>query len=475
MDNNFNNMNNLNGNGQNNSLNSNNINQVNNTMPVNLGTVNNSNSVGITTENLGSIDTLNDTVNTNQNNMMGTINLNPEGVVPAQESVQNEPSQGVEPLISTPLTNATNFENNNLNQNMNMGAGVTPNMGTFEPLNMNNNNILPNNMMGGINNVSNQNIDLMGVPTPPQMESESPKPKKNNKKVLILVLIIFLILIVGVGVYYVLNMSKNKVTQVTITPKQTSIELGSDLDATKASTLVNVTGYNVDSCTVSGNIDTKKAGTYSYTVTCGNKTTSEQKIEVKDTTSPIVALKEVIVTPNTDVSADDFILDIEDASPCTSSFVGDVDTSEEGTFEVEIIVSDAYDNQTETLKGTLIVTNDAPESYLYCEPESDDDAKIVSYRFGITNDSRLYSGEEITTFAYDSEEAYNAAVNEIEETKTLNGLTGNISYDKTNYKIKITTKKSSDDLAKDFNLSEFPTTDSEIEALFPNGCEIGVD
>lgn len=439
-----------------------------------------------TTESLGNIDTLGSIDN---NPFPGAVNLQPEGVAkPIEPEVATQ--SNIEPLMSAPLTSETN-----LNESQNMNNSVYPNqmdMGNASQLGNNNinqinpiNSVTQNNsdvfanQMNMNNQFANNGINpmnennMMGVPVPPQVETEKPsKPKNSSKKIFILLIVVVLIAAVGVGVYFVLNKSKNKVEKVVITPIVSRIELGSDLDYTKASTLVKVTGYDINSCTVTGNLNVFLAGTYSYTVTCGNTTLSSQTVEVKDTTVPVVELKEVVVRPNSEVSAMDFVASVTDASPYTAEYVTKPDTSAIGTYEVSIIVSDAYDNKTEELKGTLVVSENAPESYLICTSDNVETKFTTNYRFGISECGTLYNQKKELTYTLDTKEAYEAMKNEYKESKTINGVKGLAVFNDKKLEVVFTYEVSLEDLAKEFNLSEFPTVDGEIEALFPNGCEI---
>ena len=183
-------------------------------------------------------------------------------------------------------------------------------------------------------------------------------------------------------------------------------------------------------------------------------------------------LKEVVVRPNSEVSAMDFVASVTDASPYTAEYVTEPDTSTIGTYEVSIIVSDAYDNKTEELKGTLVVSENAPESYLICSSDNAETKFTTNYRFGISEGGALYNQKKELTYTLDSKEAYEAMKNEYKESKTINGVKGLAVFNDKKLEVVFTYEVSLEDLAKEFNLSEFPTVDGEIEALFPNGCEI---
>ncbi len=412
-------------------------------------------------------------------NTTGNINLQPEGVVtPMPEAAPQTPA-APEPLMSTSLN-----ENTNLNPNVNTGVpnsgGMTMNQPGFQSM-----GTIPNMNQDpmGINQVGmnpmNNSIDMMGVPTPPPLPSDDGKKrKKGNNKILLIVLIVVLIAGVGFGLYYVLVMSKNTTnTTVTVTPTLTELERGVAFEIV-ASNFATVSNYDINTCTVDTDLDIQTVGTYQYTVTCGTATAS-QTVTVTDNNAPFVTVKEVIVTPNEEVFADDFVYGTdEDISNCTFEFVNPVDTSTPGTYEVAILASDAYENETE-ITATLVVDENAPQTFLYCTPaDTTNTANSTtenSYRFGIDAAGNLYNSKNITVFTYEDEASYSNAINEYKNTGSLNGTTGIASFDSYNLQISIMSDTDSTALATAFNLSVFPTTQMEIEALFPNGCDIGTN
>lgn len=407
-------------------------------------------------------------------NPMENINLQPEGVVtPMPETMMQTPS-APEPLMSTSLN-----ENTNLNQNVGMtnSSDINMNGNTFgnnQEMGINA-NMNPNPM--GMNQVGttpmNNPIDMMGVPTPPPMPPENPKKKKKgSNKIALIILIIVLIASVGFGLYYVLVMSKETTSaSVKITPTLTEVEKGVALELV-ASNFATVTNYNIDSCKVETNLDTLTVGKYQYTVSCGQESAS-QTVTVMDTSAPFVTTKEVIVTPGKEVIPQDFIYGIdENIANCTFSFVNPIDTNVVGTQEVIITISDEYENET-TITGTLTVTENAPQTYLYCE--SDDTTTNKSYRFGIDESGTLYNTKNLITYTYENEAAYNSAIKEYKASGSLSGNTGMATFDSYNLQIIIMSDTDTTALATEFNLSAFPTTQTEIEALFPNGCDMGTN
>lgn len=397
----------------------------------------------------------------------GSINLQPAGIVPPNNNDLN--NNIVEPLQATSLNSQTVMNpNNNMNNSMNYGQ--------------------PNNFNQPINNPNN-NIGMMGgVPIPPSIPEE-PKSKKNRKPIntpLLIILVVVLIACVGFGIYYFLTTSKSKTPAITITPILTNVELGKEI-ANDPSLYAKITGVSVSSCTVNTNLNSSKVGTYEYTVTCGNKTSPAQTVVVEDTTPPIVETKEVIVVPNTPVTAEDFILNVEDASydlkddttkPTIEFEDGEtVDTSSEGEQNLSIVVSDVYENEI-AVKVKLTVSNNAPQEYMYCETTLNTEVNATAnatYRFGITSLGELYNSKKVITYEFEDEETYNNAVKEIEETGKYDNYEGSVFMDEQSYTITITIDLTNDDLLKDFDLDSFPTSEGDIEALFTNPCEYSED
>ena len=143
-----------------------------------------------------------------------------------------------------------------------------------------------------------------------------------------------------------------------------------------------------------------------------------------------------------------------------------------GTQEVQIKISDEYENET-TVTGTLTVTDNAPQTYLYCD--SNDTTTDASYRFGIDASGNLYNVKNLVTYTYEDEAAYSSAISEYKANGSLNDTTGVATFDSYNLQITIMSDTDTTALASEFNLSAFPTTQTEIESLFPDGCDVGTN
>ena len=182
----------------------------------------------------------------------------------------------------------------------------------------------------------------------------------------------------------------------------------------------------------------------------------------------------MIVAPNTEVLPEDFISSIDDASEVTFEFVdGEVDTSTEGEFEINILASDEYENTTPVV-ATLIVTNNAPQTYMICENDftSSLDAEISGYyRLGITSRGELYNIHKNITYVFEDATAFNEAIAEITSSNTFDGLKGEFYTDEEGLTVEVSMEMTPEEIAEDMGLDTFPTTESEIDTLFEYTCE----
>ena len=432
----------------------NNTNGMSNDMPMP-----NNNTMNV--DSLGSMGTQNlDTLNTTMPGVIpnaSPVNLNPPGMIPPAVPTEQNEAPTVEPLMGTNIG-----PNNNVNLN--------PPQPSINPgVNM-------NNMVGGMVPPTNNTSMFDGVPVPPSPSTEPPKEKKKGKmnKILLIVLIAILIAVVGFGVYYFLVLSKKNA--VTITPIIGSeIELGSPLTENVLS-YVSLSGITSSQCTLKSNVDVKKAGTYEWSVTCGSKTTGSKTVTVKDTKGPEVKAKDLIVVPNKEVNPEDFIESATDASEeegeISFAFEDEstFDVTKEGTYDVTIVASDAYQNTT-TVTAKLTVSNDAPSHYLECGYE--DISKTypkatvnVYFRYGITTSNTLYDNVKIVEYVFD-DETYDDALGDVTD-DGFDGLKGKVITNDTNYTIRVEINVTKNDLAKEFGESTFPDTEDEIESLHDN-------
>lgn len=311
---------------------------------------------------------------------------------------------------------------------------------------------------------SNQNPtedNFNAVPIPPDIPEEPKKKNKiSNKTMLYVIVILFLIACVGFGVKFILTTAKSNATNKGIGLKEVKLELGEEVteDLDKYAT---VTGYNKEECSIDkSKISTKKVGAYKFYVTCSGQTVEGTAI-VDDTTKPEVITNEVLVVPNSEVTASDFIASCIDASACTYKFASEetVKTSLQtvGEYKIDIIVSDEYNNES-TITANLIVSNEAPVRYLTCTSPSQDVDDIYatltnSYKFGIDKENNISGIVKNSEFTFEEKEDYNKIKDSYSEEKGIHDVIGEATFNDGNKNITIKSKETLSELNKELNLT----------------------
>lgn len=312
--------------------------------------------------------------------------------------------------------------------------------------------------------------DFNAVPVPPVFEEEGKgkKKKEGNRKTLIILLLILLVAAIGFGVYYFLTMAKDASTN-SITTKEVKVELGNTLSNDIEDYAV-INGYNKNDCKLNlDNVNVNKVSTYKYTVTCG-KVSEEGTIMVDDTTKPEVITSDLTLLPNSTLNAENFIEECLDASSCSYEFKTDVTnlTSTTGEYDVEILVSDEYNNQN-TVTAKLIVSRTAPARYLTCkkneESIEDISATLVdSYKIGIDANDNFYNAVRISKFQFQDKNKYTTVVNDYNETDGIHGIIGNAAFDENGSSIIIKGNKTLDDMNKELN-GKLPSNSNILRAF----------
>lgn len=312
--------------------------------------------------------------------------------------------------------------------------------------------------------------DFNEVPVPPVFEDEGKEKKKKegNKKVLIILLLVILIVAIGFGVYYFLSMAK-KSTKITIATQDITVELGSLL-SNNMDDYATITGYNKMDCKLNlDNVNMSKVSTYKYTVTCGN-VSEEGNIMVDDTTKPEVITNDLTLLPNSTLNAEDFIEECLDASTCTYEFKTDVAnlTNTPGEYDVDILVSDEYNNQN-TVTAKLIISRNAPARYLTCkkneEKIEDISATLVdSYKIGIDANDNFYNAVRISKFKFTDKDKYTTIVNDYNETNGIHEIVGNATFDENGSNIIIKGNKTLDDMNNELK-GKLPSNSNILRAF----------
>lgn len=311
--------------------------------------------------------------------------------------------------------------------------------------------------------------DFNAVPVPPVFENKKKKKEnKGNSKLIIVILLLILIAAIGFGIYYFLTIAKNKTTN-TVTTKEVKLELGSTL-SNRVEDYASIQGYKPEDCTLDlANVNINKVSTYKFNVTCG-KTTSEGTIIVDDTIKPEVITNDVTLLPNSTLNAEDFIEKCIDASKCSYEFVGDVTsiTKNIGEHEVEIIVSDEYNNQN-TVKAKVTISRTAPAKYLTCvkkeETLEDISATFVdSYRIGVDASDNFFNAVRMSEFKFNTLNDYNSIVNSYDNTIGIHNITGQETFSENRKSIIIKSNKTLEEMNKDLN-GKLPNNSNILRAF----------
>lgn len=311
--------------------------------------------------------------------------------------------------------------------------------------------------------------DFNAVPIPPVFEEEGKgkKKKEGNRKTLIILLLILLVAAIGFGVYYFLTMAKD-VSNNLITTKEVKVELGNPL-SNNIDDYAVINGYNKNDCKLNlDNVNINKVSTYKYMVTCG-KVSEEGTIIVDDTTKPKVVTNDLTLLPNATLNAEDFIEECADATKCSYEFKTDITdlTKTTGEYDITIIVSDEYNNQTE-VTAKLIVSRNAPARYLTCtkkdESIEDISATLVdSYKIGIDASDNFYNAVRSSEFKFQNKNDYTKIVNSYNEADGIHGILGKAIFDETNTKILVKGNKTLEDMNKELN-GKLPTNSNILRA-----------
>lgn len=399
-------------------------------------------------ENIPNMDSLD--INTIPNNMLKADTIEPEN----SRNVEVLDQIKEETIVENKETNENRMENRLTPESQTKLADFTvPQMETLE--NTNTSTQMENNVVEAETPNSTSVDEFSQVPLPPVFEDSSKKKEHDGKRSIIIILIIILIGAIGVGVYYFLTLAKGSATNF-ITTKEIKVELGSALSK-NIEDYATISGYDKNACILNLNeVNVNKVSTYKYRIICG-KENVEGTIIVDDSTKPEAITNDLVLLPNATIKAEDFIEKCLDASKCTYKFKTDVSTitSSLGEHEIEIIISDEYNNQN-TVKAKLTIANQAPVKYLKCskpeETAEDIQAKIIdSYKIGIDARDNFYNATRSTEFYFHTISNYKEIVNNYKAEIGIKNRIGAATFNEGNKLITIKENKTLEDMNKDLN------------------------
>lgn len=300
--------------------------------------------------------------------------------------------------------------------------------------------------------------DFNEVPVPPVFEEKNikSKNKKGSYQGLIVILIIILIAAIGFGVYYFLKLAKTSVPASSIVTKEVRLELGSTLP-TNISEYATISGYKESDCTLNlDNININKVSTYKYSITCG-KNSEEGTVIVDDSISPEVITNDLVLLPNANLKAEDFIEKCIDASKCSYEFATDITSviNTVGEHTIEIIASDEYNNKS-TVSAKLTISRNAPVRYLTCKKSEeiveDINAKLVdSYKIGIDLNDNFFNAVRNSEFMFLTQNDYQSVKNSYNETVGIYNRIGNATFIDSSQLISLKANKTLSDMNNELN------------------------
>lgn len=388
------------------------------------------------------------------------------GVPPMNEPVM---------LDNDAQTNPTNEETESSTE-----AVLQPIPGT-NPVNTPTVGLDPNNLNGNSNGFVEPNkVENIGTVPPPKENEKHPM-----KKVLFVLLILVLIAGVALGVYYYLSISQK--SKITITPKNdpTLISIG-DKVSTSVVDYVTISGTDSKNCSVDvSKVNSKEAGEYEYTVTCGIEKGKNKeyigKVKVGDGSAPEVVTNIVYKkVGSTELSVDDFIKSCTDASGCNVEFEGYQEVLEKlatvgGPYEVAIKATDG-ENNSATINGELYVVPFDFQLYYACSSQSEESEAgpnktvVDKLAFGRNENNTvayLNVGRREYKYEFNDEALYKEAVGQKGTTISYNVITGLAKYDDENLILTISTDLPYATLKSEIT-GNFPTTLSEFDTYYKN-------
>lgn len=244
-----------------------------------------------------------------------------------------------------------------------------------------------------------------------------------------------LIVIILLGAFYWYE--KNKPTEEDFMPLTVTIEAGESLPLRGSDYVKPGVGtvdellYQIDK----SQIIIDKVGEYPFTVTYKGITKTGTVI-IKDSTKPLLVVKEVLIVEGENFEAASFVDSCIDWSGCNYSFANSTvkqEYTEPGSYNVTIIATDAYQNS-EFKTASLIIepkgnlkTYYKDSGYNFETGYSVSETYLIRY-FERDGESTLITGKYTQIFTYQDEEIYKKA------RETYNGEV-NYTCDDSNYTI----------------------------------------
>lgn len=286
---------------------------------------------------------------------------------------------------------------------------------------------------------------VVGTIPPATMDTEV-KPQKPKNKIGFIILVVVVLALVGGGTYYLLKYTDlfKSSAQVTISTKEVSVAVGEELP-TDITTYADINGTESKNCSLdTKDVDTSKAGSYQFTVTCGDSI-KVGVVKVGDGNSETpkleVSLKDVSKVKGETLNANEFIDNPN--SEYTYEFadqeaVNAIMNQTGGQYNIEIKVTAGEDS--ETFAGTLLLYEYPLRGFVVCSSsaqalESSSAQFTKANRFAIVQDDTPNGFGKVAyeeyTYVFTDETEYNNYMNTYNETGvvSINNITGKVKHD----------------------------------------------
>ena len=355
-------------------------------------------------------------------NDMATANINLSAIKEAQTPSVPEPTQA-QPVETNPTLNETNMNNTQPSgptmpipdsmPDVGYQAGVSTPVDYATPM---------------------TNFDEIG--TTPDLDPKAKMPgNKKGGKLLVFLLIIILIGALGAGSYYFINI-KHIFDKSSVQLKDLVVEQGAPLSE-------NINDYATFSNTSSSNciqdlskVDINVAGSYTYTIKCGDKEYSG-KITVKDTTPPKAKVKANVIQLDEidNVTAESFV-DSCYGEECSAALSQELNITNKGVFPIKLDITDSNGNSSSIYAPLVVVEGNIHVGLIATkELASNDEYTIVEKDVVLYSDNN-YLSYTMYVFTFNNESSYASYLTTDESGKaTISDYSGIAVFDSESNKI----------------------------------------
>lgn len=355
-------------------------------------------------------------------NDMATANINLSAIKEAQTPRVPEPTQA-EPVETNPTLNETNMNNTQPSgptmpipdsmPDVGYQAGVSTPVDYATPM---------------------TNFDEIG--TTPDLDPKAKMPgNKKGGKLLVFLLIIILIGALGAGSYYFINI-KHIFDKSSVQLKDLIVEQGNPLSE-------NINDYATFSNTSSSNciqdlskVDINVAGSYTYTIKCGDKEYSG-KITVKDTTPPKAKVKANVIQLDEidNVTAESFV-DSCYGEECSAALSQELNITNKGVFPIKLDITDSNGNSSSIYAPLVVVEGNIHVGLIATKELALNDEYTIVEKDVVLYSDNNYLSYTMYVFTFNNESSYASYLTTDESGKaTISDYSGIAVFDSESNKI----------------------------------------